>query len=134
LRQAPGPHNPLGRIKFSFANRYGVYLHGTPTDSAFGRAARTLSHGCVRVEDEVALAQFALSSDPSWTRERLLELLRTAWEHRLALPQPVAVHLLYFTATADAEGNPTFIADPYEWDPPLLAALDRGTTPLPPSP
>jgi murein L,D-transpeptidase YcbB/YkuD len=56
LRQPPGAFNPLGRIKFVFPNHYGVYLHGTPGDLAFARPLRALSHGCVRVEDELALA------------------------------------------------------------------------------
>jgi hypothetical protein len=48
LRQPPGPRNPLGRIKFEFANPYSVYLHGTPAAAAFERPLRALSHGCVR--------------------------------------------------------------------------------------
>jgi murein L,D-transpeptidase YcbB/YkuD len=123
LRQPPGPHNPLGRIKFIFPNRYGVYLHGTPGDAAFSRPLRTLSHGCVRVEDELALAAFALAPDPARTRERLLESLRNAWEHRVPLPAPLPVYLLYFTASAGADGTPSFTDDAYGWDRQLVAAL-----------
>jgi murein L,D-transpeptidase YcbB/YkuD len=123
LRQRPGPHNPLGRIKFVFPNPYGVYLHGTPGDAAFARPARTLSHGCVRVEDEIELAAFALAPDPTWTRERLRESLRNAWEHRVTLREPLPVHLLYLTAAADADGAASFTDDPYGWDGALLDRL-----------
>lgn len=123
LRQPPGPHNPLGRIKFVFANPYGVYLHGTPSDLAFARGVRALSHGCVRLEDEIALAKFALAPDPAWTEERLLETLRSAWEYRLPLPEPLPVYLLYFTASAK-DGKVSYSADGYGWDRDLLAALD----------
>lgn len=126
LRQPPGPHNPLGRIKFVFANPYGVYLHGTPGDLAFTRGLRALSHGCVRLEDEIALAKFALAPDPAWTEERLLETLRSAWEYRLPLPEPLPVYLLYFTASVK-EGKVSYSADGYGWDRELLAALDAGT-------
>jgi murein L,D-transpeptidase YcbB/YkuD len=129
LRQPPGPHNPLGRIKFVFANPYGVYLHGTPGDLAFARGLRTLSHGCVRVEDEIALAEFALAPDPSWSRERLERVLRSAWEHRLPLPESLPVYLLYFTVSAQADGVASFHADPYGWDRKLIAALGAGSTP-----
>jgi murein L,D-transpeptidase YcbB/YkuD len=123
LRQRPGSFNPLGRIKFWFANPYGVYLHGTPGDLAFARSLRALSHGCVRLEDELALAAFALAPDPAWTPERLRETLRSAWEHRLPLPEPLPVHLLYFTAAAQADGTPSLGEDPYGWDRKLIAAL-----------
>jgi murein L,D-transpeptidase YcbB/YkuD len=125
LRQPPGPHNPLGQIKFVFENRFGVYLHGTPADRAFTRGVRTLSHGCVRVEDEVKLAEFALAPDPSWTHERLVaELARDPeTERELPLPQPLPVHLLYFTAFAGPDGQVSFGPDPYDWDPTLVAAL-----------
>ena len=124
LRQPPGPRNPLGRIKFLFPNPFGVYLHGTPGRAALERPVRTLSHGCVRVEDEIALGVFALAPDPAWTRERLLEALETAHERRLALPEPLDVHILYLTAGAEEDGTPTFTEDPYGWDPPLVAALE----------
>ena len=119
----PGPHNPLGQIKFEFANPYGVYLHGTPGELAFARGLRALSHGCVRVEDEISLAQFALAPDPAWTRERLLETLKSASEYRLPLPEPLPVYLLYFTASAQPDGAAQFGKDPYGWDRDLLAAL-----------
>jgi len=126
LRQPPGPRNPMGRIKFSFPNRYAVYLHGTPSDAGFERPLRTLSHGCVRVEDEVALALFALAPDPAWTRARLEQALRGAPERPVRLPVPLSVYLLYFTATVDAEGAVSVTGDPYGWDEPLLDALDAG--------
>jgi murein L,D-transpeptidase YcbB/YkuD len=124
LRQPPGPHNPLGQIKFVFANPFGVYLHGTPGDRAFARNLRALSHGCVRVEEEIALAEFALAPDPAWTRERLVQTLANAWEYRLPLPQPLPVYLVYLTASARADGAPEIGVDPYGWDRELLAALD----------
>ena len=56
LRQRPGPKISLGLVKFIFPNDSNVYLHDTPATQLFGRARRDLSHGCVRVEDPVALA------------------------------------------------------------------------------
>ena len=124
LRQPPGPRNPLGAVKFVFPNRYSVYLHGTPSHSAFERPLRALSHGCVRVEDEVELAVFALAPDPAWTRRRLVAELPDARERSVRLPDPLPVYLLYLTASADAAGRVSFARDPYGWDRPLLAALD----------
>ena len=57
LRPRPGPTNSLGLVKFIFPNDANVYLHDTPAPQLFGRARRDFSHGCVRVEDPVALAR-----------------------------------------------------------------------------
>ena len=51
IRQNPGPKNALGRIKFMFPNKYAVYLHDTPSKSLFGKTARALSSGCIRIEN-----------------------------------------------------------------------------------
>jgi murein L,D-transpeptidase YcbB/YkuD len=75
------------------------------------------------VEVEPALAEFALAPDPTWTRERLLEALRNAWEHRVPLRAPLPVHLLYLTAAADADGAASFTGDTYGWDGALLDRL-----------
>jgi len=129
VRQPPGPKNPMGRIKFVFRNPFGVYLHGTPGRTALEQPMRALSHGCVRVADEVALASWALAPDPAWSRERLVAELETAREERVPLHEPLPVHLLYFTAEADPDGEPAFYDDPYGWDPPLRAALATRAAP-----
>ena len=51
LRQEPGPHNALGRIKFIFPNKHFIYLHDTPSRYLFARKDRAFSSGCIRVED-----------------------------------------------------------------------------------
>jgi lipoprotein-anchoring transpeptidase ErfK/SrfK len=53
----PGKENPLGKVKFMFPNGFHVRMHGTNDENRklFGRKRRFYSHGCIRVEDEVAL-------------------------------------------------------------------------------
>ena len=60
VRQLPGDDNALGRIAFMFPNDYSVYLHDTPSKELFDEDARALSHGCVRVEDPLSLAELVL--------------------------------------------------------------------------
>jgi murein L,D-transpeptidase YcbB/YkuD len=131
LRQPPGPRNPLGRIKFLFENPFGIYLHGTPGRSALALPVRALSHGCVRVEDEIALALFALAPAPEWSEAGLRAALETARERRVPLPEPLPVHVVYLSAGVAADAAPTFAEDPYGWDPPLIRLLgpegDAGT-------
>ena len=72
VRQRPGSKNALGLIKFEFPNRDDVYMHGTPAQALFARSRRDFSHGCVRVADPVALAEWVLKDRPEWTRDRIL--------------------------------------------------------------
>jgi L,D-transpeptidase YcbB len=65
LRQRAGDANALGLVKFVFPNDDNVYLHGTPATRLFGRPRRDFSHGCVRVEDPAALAQWVLAEHRS---------------------------------------------------------------------
>ncbi|MET0271177.1 MAG: L,D-transpeptidase family protein, partial [Sphingomonas sp.] len=66
LQQKPGEGNSLGRIKFDFDNPYGVYLHDTSSRGAFSRYARLVSHGCVRLERPVDLAELVMRGDDKW--------------------------------------------------------------------
>jgi murein L,D-transpeptidase YcbB/YkuD len=70
VRQRPGPKNSLGLVKFVFPNDDNIYMHGTPAQQLFGRARRDFSHGCIRVENPVKLAEWVLRDQPDWTRER----------------------------------------------------------------
>ncbi|MBM4200513.1 MAG: hypothetical protein FJ189_04435, partial [Gammaproteobacteria bacterium] len=63
LRQRPGPKNALGLVKFAFPNDDSVYLHSTPNPGLFARTRRDFSHGCIRVADPVALAEWVLGDD-----------------------------------------------------------------------
>lgn len=62
--QRGGSHNSLGRIIFRFDNPFSVYLHHTNTPWAFQASSRAMSHGCIRLERPLDLANF-LMSDPS---------------------------------------------------------------------
>jgi len=69
--QDPGAGNALGKIKFMFDNPFGVYLHDTPTRAPFGYSNRAVSHGCVRVEKPLQLADYLLANNSKWTTDYL---------------------------------------------------------------
>jgi murein L,D-transpeptidase YcbB/YkuD len=56
FEQPPSDSNALGYIKFIFPNQFSVYLHDTRNRDDFGKQIRALTHGCVRVNDYLALA------------------------------------------------------------------------------
>lgn len=116
LRQKPGPNNSLGLAKFRFPNRFGVYLHDTSTPSLFDRAGRALSHGCVRVERPEELAAWVLRDAPEWSEDAIQEALDSGRERMARLPEPIPVHLVYWTAWVDGAGTLRFGPDVYDLD------------------
>ncbi len=126
VRQRPGPHNALGLIKFVFPNEENVYMHGTPAQSLFSRSRRDFSHGCVRVEDPVALAEWVLRERPEWTRQRILSAMAGERPVSVSLPRPIQVILNYTTAVVMPEdGTIHFADDIYRHDTRLDRALAR---------
>ena len=125
LRQRPGNTNALGLIKFVFPNDDGVYLHGTPAPALFAHARRDFSHGCVRAQDPVGLAEWVLADRPEWTRERILAAMHGDETLRVDLSRPIRVILFYLTAVVTPEdGRVHFVNDIYGHD----ARLDRMLT------
>ncbi len=61
--QGSGDANALGILKFVFSNKYSVYLHDTNQRYLFGQTMRSLSHGCVRVQEWEKLAFYILKND-----------------------------------------------------------------------
>lgn len=116
FRQRPGPGNALGLVKFMFPNRYSVYLHDTPSDRLFRREKRALSHGCIRVEAPTALAEYLLRDQPEWTSPRIQAAMHARREQHVKLPQPIPVHIGYWTAWVGPDGGVTFFDDPYGLD------------------
>jgi len=122
IRQYPGPRNPLGRLKLELPNRFDVYLHDTPEKAAFGRSARQLSHGCVRVEQILPLASYALAADLS-AMERITAAIGSGETSFLPLQKKLPVYFLYWSAVSNPEGGLKFYPDVYGRDRRLIAAM-----------
>ncbi len=118
MRQLPGPHNMMGKIKFMLPNKLGIYLHDTPDKGLFASADRRFSSGCVRLADAPRLARWLFGDaapDPA----------KMGMEQQVDLDEPVPVYISYLTVEAKPDGALAFRSDPYRRDAPLLAALDR---------
>ena len=126
VRQEGGETNPLGRVKFMCPNEYAVYLHDTPGRAIFGRVDRFQSHGCVRVERPIELAEFCLRGTKYAGRDSIQALIARGDFHRVELRKPIPVHFAYRTAWVDSTGALQFRDDAYGLDARLGAALKSG--------
>ena len=115
LIQRPGAENALGRLKFVFPNHHAVYIHDTPNRGLFSRHDRTLSHGCIRLEQPMGLA-VALLGSQGWDAARIEMALEKPGTRRLLLEKPVPVFLDYRTATVDPDGRLQLWQDIYDFD------------------
>lgn len=112
VRQLPGPANSMGRLKFGFPNGSDIYLHDTPTKELFAQDDRSLSHGCIRLEDAERLGRWLLGREPQTaTRDP---------EQNVLLPTPVPIYLTYVTAQLDG-GRLSFVDDSYGRDSKIAA-------------
>jgi murein L,D-transpeptidase YcbB/YkuD len=123
LRQDPGPWSPLGRVKFLLPNEHDVYLHDTPDRKLFERAARGFSSGCIRLQEPMALLDYLLAHEPASTAERVAEARAGEEERIVPLAEPWPIHVLYWTAWVDEQGDVNFRNDLYQRDSPILEAL-----------
>lgn len=127
IRQKPGANNALGNVKFLFPNSASIYLHDTQAKTLFSKSRRDFSHGCIRVEDPVALAEWILRGDPKWTRESIERAMKSGpGNQSVRVPRPVPVLLVYATAVVTADGTVHFFDDIYGLDDSLEDALEAG--------
>jgi murein L,D-transpeptidase YcbB/YkuD len=91
VRQRPGPANSLGHYKFDLPDGDGIYLHDTPRKELFALDDRSLSHGCVRLEDAEKLARWLLGKDPP---------VASAPEENILLPRPVPIKISYLDSSS----------------------------------
>ena len=131
LRQSPGPRNALGQAKFMFPNSHNVYLHDTPARGLFAREDRAASSGCIRVSDPVGLTEWLLGGPGRpqvMSREQIRRTLDQGAETTVRLGRAVPVHLLYWTAWVEADGQVYYVRDVYDRD----AAVHRALNEAPP--
>ncbi len=120
--QGPGPSNALGRVKFIFPNDHAVYLHDTQSKGLFSQSVRAYSHGCVRVQDPLKLAEVILG-EANWDRRQIDRVISTNKTRYVILDERLPVLLYYLTAYADENGRVGFRSDIYGRDAALRQAF-----------
>ena len=108
IRQKPSGENSMGDLKFPFPNSQDIFLHDTPQREYFARNTRTLSNGCVRLEDARRFGRWLLGKEPVAPNGDA--------EVQVQLPAGVPIYLTYVTAQV-RDGKIAYLADPYGWDP-----------------
>jgi L,D-transpeptidase YcbB len=116
LKQLPGKNNPLGKAKFLFPNTHDIYLHDTPDKTAFKKADRTLSHGCIRVADAAKLAQYLLRDQSDWSAKKIQQAMNSGKEQTVDLKTKQPVSITYLTAWVGTDGHINFRPDVYNHD------------------
>lgn len=125
FKQRPGDDNALGKIKFLFNNQSSVYLHDTPAKAAFNKENRAVSHGCVRVEKPLELAQALFGNGDKFQTIRREMESKDPKAMDIALPNKVPVYLTYLTAWADDKSQIQFRKDVYGLDVVLYSYMQK---------
>lgn len=95
VRQRPGPGNSMGRMKFSILNGGGIFLHDTPKKELFEKEDRSLSAGCVRLEDAPRFARWLLGDE--------VALTSSAPEQQIPLRSMVPITITYLEPQAQTQ-------------------------------
>jgi L,D-transpeptidase YcbB len=112
IQQPPGAKNALGEVKFLFPNSHNIYMHDTPSRELFEEEARAFSHGCVRVQNPREFAAVLLG----WEAKEIEDNIATPKSETVRLKEKIPVHLAYFTAWPDENGNMRYFEDIYGRD------------------
>ena len=135
-RQPPGPRNALGQVKFVMYNPHNIYLHDTTAKTLFDTKARAYSHGCIRTEHIMLLAERLLSEGAPvpgtpeaegktiWTPEKVRATLASRKTVQANFPKPIPVYIVYMSSAALADGAIKNYADIYKRDGRVIAALN----------
>lgn len=98
--QKPGENNSLGLVKFNFPNSHLVYLHDTNHRDYFIKNYRSLSSGCVRVENPLALVKQILMKENSrkWNSSEIDSILKREKTKTVSVKDTVNIYIFYWTS------------------------------------
>lgn len=99
--QSPGTFNSLGMVKIIFPNRFSVYLHDTNHRDYFDKIDRSLSSGCVRVDNPLELTEYILNDGVNWNLEKITETLQNERTKFVNIRREIAFHLFYWTSWSE---------------------------------
>ena len=137
--QPGGDANSLGIMKFNFPNKYSVYLHDTNQRSLFNNSFRSLSHGCVRVQNWDSLYQYIILSDKRANDDDiasngvLVDSVKT-WlnakkRRTVSIVNELPIYIRYYTA-ASKNGKIEFYEDVYGEDNKIRNLIMKSINPI----
>ena len=125
VTQRSGPKSVLGHVKFSFPSQHTIYMHDTPDKYMFRSSQRTLSHGCLRVQKPMELAEIILKEDKGWDKAKIADLDRSGpMNNEIAIDKRIPIHLVYFTAWVSDDGRLKIFGDVYGHEKRVTQALN----------
>lgn len=110
FRQSTGSGNSLGVIKFNLLNPFSIFLHDTSNKTSFSNDYRFLSHGCIRLENPVGLANVLLPDTLNF--KELLAGKKNTKSNTIMLPKKIPTYIVYNTANV-LNNQVTFLPDVY---------------------
>ena len=122
--QSPGTFNSLGMVKIIFPNRFSIYLHDTNHRDFFEKPVRSLSSGCVRVDNPLQLNEYLMDDATNWKLEKITETLQSEKTKQINLKKEVFIHILYWTAWSE-KNTLIFRDDIYNLDADLYNQLGK---------
>lgn len=123
LRQAQGPGNTLGPVKFMFPNPHKLCIHAALPQKPFPAETGASGSNCIRVENPLKLAELLLNDPQKWGRDNLKTLITARKTKAVYLENPVPVLLLYWTVDVDNNGIVYFKKDIYDRDKAVIKGL-----------
>ncbi|MGL2966618.1 L,D-transpeptidase family protein [Flavobacterium sp. XGLA_31] len=120
--QSPGTYNSLGMVKLIFPNRFSVYLHDTNHRDYFDKTNRSLSSGCVRVDNPLELTAYLLNDTIQYSKTKIADILKDGKTQNVRIPSETYLYLWYWTAWSE-EGKLIFRDDIYDLDEELYKKL-----------
>jgi murein L,D-transpeptidase YcbB/YkuD len=111
FRQSTGCDNSLGVIKFDLTDPFNVYMHDTNSKNLFFSEYRYYSHGCIRIQKPLELANLILPTpvDSNFVKSCLKEQRPV----NLSLTQPIPVFVIYNTVDVDKKNVIIYYKDVY---------------------
>ncbi len=114
FRSEPGVDNPLGVIKFTFPNKYSVYMHDTDKRQYFAESYRAFSSGCVRLHEPKKLFSYLIGASEDINLSDYNS--KNKPEYGVNLKSKFPVVFRYMTAGVSKDGRLEFYDDIYGYD------------------
>jgi len=137
--QPGGDANSLGIMKFNFPNKHSVYLHDTNQRGLFNNSFRSLSHGCVRVQNWDSLYQYIILSDKranaddiasnSVVVDSVKTWLNAKKRRTISVINELPIFIRYYTA-ASKNGKIEFYEDVYGEDNKIRNLIMKSINPI----